>query len=659
MIPADTAATDTDTDDSTPRTTLPFACDLVMKGGITSGVVYPPAIAELARDHRFHNIAGASAGAIAAVAAAAAEHGRQTGGGGFDALERIPGELAATDPSTGQTTLQRLFAPQPETREYFDLIWEQRSMKGASAFQRIRSLLPVAFRHSSVLPSLVVSLVAFGLPIGAIIWLILDPSPGTIGFTVFAIFTGIAGYVISRVVSGVRKLATDAPEKLAANMHGLCNGATVGNRIGLTQWLHEQIEELAGPVREAQPAGEARPLTYGDLARSDIGLVTLTTNLSQSSSENFPFSDETWAFRKADIDKLFPADVAKHLAKHGEDATSKSSKRDQLTKQGLLKLPPADEIPIILGARISLSFPVLLSAVPLWRLAPVRQRDGDWVTEYHKVWLSDGGICSNLPVHLFDSPLPSRPTYGINLASGTTGSVPTSGDDDASMTHAHENVWRPIRTGSGASSPISEIDSTLGLLGEVFNTMQNWSDNTMTRSLGVRDRICTIRLGTGEGGMNLDMNGATIKDLAPRGRAAGENLGWMVRGDRPEHARGDDDDAGAAQWTRHRWTRLRSNILGVGTYTADVKSGRNKPAVPQAGNRQPNTLTYDQLASNAHDLAFLPYRSGWNDSSGASLIAGIDALTAIDFGTANTKSPPPFRELTLTTRAEPETEIDE
>lgn len=90
-----------------------------------------------------------------------------------------------------------------------------------------------------------------------------------------------------------------------------------------------------------------------------------------------------------------------------------------------------------------------------------------------------------------------------------------------------------------------------------------------------------------------------------------------------------------------------------------MKSGRKKPAVPQAGNRHHNTLTYDQLASDAHNLAFLPYRSDWDDSSGASLIAGIDALTAIDFSTANTKSPPPFRELTLTTRAEPETEIDE
>ena len=35
-------------------------CDLVMKGGITSGVVYPPAICALAKEYRFKNIGGTS-----------------------------------------------------------------------------------------------------------------------------------------------------------------------------------------------------------------------------------------------------------------------------------------------------------------------------------------------------------------------------------------------------------------------------------------------------------------------------------------------------------------------------------------------------------------------------------------------------------------------
>ena len=43
-------------------------CDIVMKGGITSGVVYPHAICELAKTYRFVQVGGTSAGAIAAAA---------------------------------------------------------------------------------------------------------------------------------------------------------------------------------------------------------------------------------------------------------------------------------------------------------------------------------------------------------------------------------------------------------------------------------------------------------------------------------------------------------------------------------------------------------------------------------------------------------------
>ncbi len=51
-------------------------CDLVMKGGVTSGIVYPTAMCRLARTFRFRSIGGTSAGALAAALAAAAEHER-------------------------------------------------------------------------------------------------------------------------------------------------------------------------------------------------------------------------------------------------------------------------------------------------------------------------------------------------------------------------------------------------------------------------------------------------------------------------------------------------------------------------------------------------------------------------------------------------------
>ena len=71
-------------------------CDLVMKGGVTSGVVYPLAVFELASEYWFKNIGGTSAGAIAAGVTAAAECGRRRSGSnaGFERLAQLPSELA-------------------------------------------------------------------------------------------------------------------------------------------------------------------------------------------------------------------------------------------------------------------------------------------------------------------------------------------------------------------------------------------------------------------------------------------------------------------------------------------------------------------------------------------------------------------------------------
>ena len=81
-------------------------CDLVMKGGITSGVVYPSAITELSKTYLFKNIGGTSAGAVAAVITAAAEYGRRTGNKvAYDHLAALPNELGTDN------LLLRLFQP--------------------------------------------------------------------------------------------------------------------------------------------------------------------------------------------------------------------------------------------------------------------------------------------------------------------------------------------------------------------------------------------------------------------------------------------------------------------------------------------------------------------------------------------------------------------
>ncbi len=84
-------------------------CDLVMKGGIASGIVYPRAVLALKdAGYRFRGIGGTSAGAIAATATAAAEYGRATGG--FDRLGAMSARLCE------EHFLRGLFQPSVKTR---------------------------------------------------------------------------------------------------------------------------------------------------------------------------------------------------------------------------------------------------------------------------------------------------------------------------------------------------------------------------------------------------------------------------------------------------------------------------------------------------------------------------------------------------------------
>ena len=79
----------------------PLECDILMKGGITSGVIYPLAVCELATQYGLRSVGGSSAGAIAAAAAAAAESNprRQAG---FERLEKLPADITAKLPAGGR-----------------------------------------------------------------------------------------------------------------------------------------------------------------------------------------------------------------------------------------------------------------------------------------------------------------------------------------------------------------------------------------------------------------------------------------------------------------------------------------------------------------------------------------------------------------------------
>jgi hypothetical protein len=231
-------------------------CDVVLKGGITSGVVYPHALCELARTYRFASVGGTSAGAIAAAAAAAAEYGRERGG--FERLAALPAWVGAGD------NLFRLFQPQPATRPFFRLLTAGLGRQGAARWLRVGAAALRSFPLTALIG------VAPGVALVVLALLV-----GSSALAVAAVIAGALLALLGLLVALVARMATGLPRALARNQFGLCSG--LGPRSdghpGLTQWLAELIDDLAAKDGDA-------PLTFGDLRAKGIDLQVMTTNLT-------------------------------------------------------------------------------------------------------------------------------------------------------------------------------------------------------------------------------------------------------------------------------------------------------------------------------------------------------------------------------------------
>ena len=208
--------------------------------------------------------------------------------------------------------------------------------------------------------------------------------------------------------------------RLPKNGYGMCSGSNDFEQdkagvLPLTDWLHELCQNLAN-----RPLDE--PVTFGHLWNNggdiekerDIELVLMTTNITRGISHRFPFLEGSWGqlfFRKTEFDELFPQSVVNWIMSHSAPLRHEDTIE---VPNDFYPLPAAPDLPILLGARMSLSFPILLSAVPLYA-ANVTRRNEQGKFELERCWFSDGGLTSNFPIHFFDAPLPSRPTFGINL----------------------------------------------------------------------------------------------------------------------------------------------------------------------------------------------------------------------------------------------------
>jgi len=565
-----------------------------MKGGITSGVVYPQAVLALKDRYRFRNIGGGSVGAVAAALTAAAELGRDKGGErtGFEGMCKAQEKLAAD-----RGFLQNLFRPPSAYKPLMDAALaflplledeESKNTGNVGLLRKARSILrrcnPLPYRSgrlwgaamgvgTGALLGIVVGgvlyllfLLILGLAAGvAAGWnlLLLVVGPALVLGLLLGLLFGWIGGPILAAYDLFRLAAKKMPE---GNFYGLCIGSGepgTPDQPLLTDWLSDLLDDLAG-------LGGEGPLTFCHLKAAPvqgrkpdepgIALKMLTTNLNHKEPYVFPREANTFLFKEEEMRRFFPKGVVEHLCKH-------AAKTDVEPPHGFRFLPQGDDLPVIVPVRMAICFPMLLSTVPLYTiketsLAELKKGPPRALGEERDLQrnlFSDGGICSNFPIHFFDAWLPRRPTFGINLTSVAEevarGEAPEEeraaysagdavlaassreGDTRTARIKSPTEPWLP-RPDDPDSREWKSFDGLAGFFGAVLNSAMNYRDVMQSRLPSYQERVVQVPLGPKEGGLNLDMEPDVIESISLRGKRAGEML------------LGFDFD-------RHRWVRLR------------------------------------------------------------------------------------------------------
>ena len=555
-------------------------CDLVLTGGVASGVVYPWAIIEIAREFRFREIGGTSVGAMAAALAAASEYGRSTGiDAPFEALRRTPAGLGEGLPD-GRTRMLSLFQANAHGKRLIRL-WGRLGNgtvdKGEEKLLRACVRIAKEVFSAYKVPILRGALALLG---GAVlIWLLLDRHR-TEGLSASALVLAVSGFLFGGVLGLTYAVWMDLRHGLIENGYGLCKGGTLeepgpeGKRPGISEWLHDGIQLGAG-LKESD-----RPLTFRDLWNApaypgaapgscgpddppscrSINLQMITTNASHGRPYRLPLEDTTsWLyFKPKELEEYFPKHVLDALVRVSRPYTPRSDDdpRASAKTAEFLELPSAD-LPIVVAARLSLSFPLLFSAVPLWAVdyqAPPKRRT------LRRCQFTDGGVSSNFPIHLFDAALPSRPTFGLWL-------------DEKCDYSPEEKVVLPDRLGKGWEDewkrfdPLSQalldgaVDPPDGrpgvvhfgkFVGAVAKSALDWQDRTSFRLPHVRNRVARLRLGKGEGGLHIGMPRAQILRMAHTfGTEAGKRFVKHYCAPAGMNSRA---------WDEHRWVRLATLV---------------------------------------------------------------------------------------------------
>lgn len=635
-------------------------CDIVMKGGITSGVVYPKAILTLARRFTFKNVGGTSAGAIAAAATAAAECRRiQTGSdAGFEMIGRLGDYLAGKPRPEEKTRLFSLFQPNARTQRLFEVVTSamDTDSRGSPA---LTVLLKAAERYSvtsllGAVPGFTLAVFSFlRLEAGAIAWV----------WGITGILLGLVGAGLGAAGAFLAEFVREIPR----NNFGFCTGMPGKDDIGpvssaqpLTTWLTEYLNDVAG----FEPGH--RPLIFGDLWNPlndpkhpadvrEVNLEMMTTNLTHGRPYRLPFrydddlkENHLFYFHEDEFRRLFPASVVdwmianpRPIVDGGKRAAERQRLRAERKAAGYHPLPAPQNLPVVVVVRMSLSFPILLCAIPLHA---IDRGKPEKFQELERCWFSDGGLCSNFPLHFFDGPLPRRPTFSIDL---------TQKPDDTPQ----KDLLPEMDRSNGGFQPMdrwnrfdhavfadparapeekSGLGKLTGFLWTLIATMQNWNDAMQSRLPGFRDRIVRIPLTSRQGGLNLNMPPELVKFLADQGEKSAIEL--MKHFDVPAvHPK--------MTWENHRQIRLRSTLSSFEKMVKKILVAWDQPENGDPGITDLLTRPGDESAAPAEKLF-----ASFTEEQAKAAIETLAKLREIEAlwqaaGTATAGAPKPHPEL--------------
>jgi predicted acylesterase/phospholipase RssA len=584
----------------------PYApqCDLVLEGGVTSALIYIGLITKLSQTYVFRRLGGSSSGAIAAAAGAIAQRANLEGlkptsanvdaNAAFAGLADFPKVLSATN-HAGDTVLFKLFQAQAGTRRCWHIVAAALKHKHEGVLRTLWHMLLALFAQFP-LPAVLGAVLGLvpalwlGLQGGALSqWATAyqnNPKVMTVALLV-ALTSAFLSAVVCALVFGLISTARG----LSRNHFGLCNGMKGADfcdpTTALTPQLHTLFQKLLDKAADDEPVVFAAlwgaAALHGGEREIDLQMITTALNLRRpyripndpgvDPLESFMYDPQEWA-------QLFPASVMAWLEKHRRlpEGPAVRSGSGAL----LHALPKPAQWPVIVAARLSLSFPGLLSAVPMYWVEPpppLSNPPGQTASAFtfvaRRVYFTDGGVTSNLPLQLFDAPLPSRPTFAVRL--------------DEFDPRYKRRIWLPMDALEPPPRVYDYNDKTAAqalwsFAMSLINTMLSWRDKVQRDLPGYRERVAVVGLRPDEGGLNLAMNAKTILRLARLGERAALRLHLALGG--VTRLRREDG------WQRHRWIRLRATLAATQEHLQALRKALlPRPATTQA----PTTPSFQEL----------------------------------------------------------------